>query len=173
MQTSTLPRWNYKKENWSLYRHRTNILTNSIQVYDRDINIVIKEFNNYVLQAAKERIPKGARKDYKPYWNEDLNNKHNERTIARNLADVAPSIENNTSLKPANAKFIKTRNKARRNSWIKKTASLNMETDSSKLWRLTKQLNDEENRHAKITLLQDRKMVNEKQVANIFADTYK
>ena len=75
----------------------------------RDINIVIKEFNNYVLQAAKECIPKGARKDYKPYWNEDLNNRHDELTTARNLADVAPSIENNTALKQANAKFIKTR----------------------------------------------------------------
>ena len=173
VQASTLPRWNYKKANWSLYRHRTSILTNSIQVYDRDINIVIKEFNNYVLQAAKECIPKGARKDYKPYWNEDLNNKHNELTTARNLADVAPSIENNTALKQANAKFIKTRNEARRSSWMKKTASLNMETDSNKLWRLTKQLNDEENRHDKITLLQDRKMVHGKQAANIFADTYK
>ena len=114
LQASTLPRWNYKKENWSLYRHRTSILTNSIQVYDRDINIVIKEFNNYVLQAAKECISKGARKYYKPYWNEDLNNKHDELTTARNLADVAPSIENNTALKQANAKFIKTMNEARR-----------------------------------------------------------
>ena len=116
---------------------------------------------------------KGAIKDYKPYWNEDLNNKHDELTTARNLADVAPSIENNTALKQANAKFIKTKNEARRSSWMKKTASLNMETDSTKLWRLTKQLNDEENRHAKITLLQDRKMVHGKQAANIFADTYK
>ena len=106
--------------------------------------------------------PKRARKDYKPYWNEDLNNIHNELTTSRNLADVAPSFENNTSLKQVNAKFIKTRKEARRSSWIKKTASLNMETDSNKLWPLTKQLNDEENRHAKITLLQDRKMVHGK-----------
>ena len=56
---------------------------------------------------------------------------------------------------------------------MKKTASLNMETDCNKLWRLTKQLNDEENRHAKITLLQNRKMVHGNQAANIFADTYK
>ena len=137
------------------------------------MNIVIKGFNNYVLQAAKECILEGARKCYKPYWNEDLNNKHDELTTARNLADVAPSIENNTTLKQANAKFIKTMNEARRSSWMKKTASLNLETDSNKLWRLTKQLNDEENRHAKITLLQDKKMVHGKQAASIFADTYK
>ena len=32
VQASTLTSWNYKKTNWSLYRHRTSILTNSIQV---------------------------------------------------------------------------------------------------------------------------------------------
>ena len=37
---------------------------------------------------------------------------------------------------------------------MKKTASLTMEADYNKLWRLTKQLNNEESRHAKITLLQ-------------------
>ena len=46
---------------------------------------------------------------------------------------------------------------------MKKTDSLNMLPASNKLWRLTKQLNDDENRRAKITLLQDRKMVHEKQ----------
>ena len=88
--------------------------------------------------------PKGARKDYKPYWTEGLNNKHNELTTTRNLADVAPSIENNTALKHTNGKFIKTRNEARRSSWMIRTASLNMETYNNKLWCLTKQLNDKE-----------------------------
>ena len=32
VQTSTLSRWSYKKANWTLYRHHTSILTNSIQV---------------------------------------------------------------------------------------------------------------------------------------------
>ena len=36
-----------------------------------------------------------------------MNNEHIELTTARNLADVAPSIVNNTALKQANAKFIK------------------------------------------------------------------
>ena len=121
--------------NCPLYRHHTSILTNNLQVYDRDLNIVIKEFNNYVLHAAKQCIPKGARKDSKSYWNEDMNNKHNELTTAINIADVAPAIKNNTTLKQTNAKFINTRNKDRRSSWMKKTGSLNMETVGNKLWR--------------------------------------
>ena len=60
---------------------------------------LIKSNIKYVLHVAKECIPKGTRKDYKPYWNEDLNNKHNELTTARNLANLAPSIENITTLK--------------------------------------------------------------------------
>ena len=32
VQAFTLPRWNYKKANWPLYRHSTIIITNSIQV---------------------------------------------------------------------------------------------------------------------------------------------
>ena len=34
VQASTLPRWNYKKANWPLYRYHPSILTNNIQVYD-------------------------------------------------------------------------------------------------------------------------------------------
>ena len=51
---------------------------------------------------------------------------------------------------------------------MKKTGSINIETDSNKLWRLAKQLNDEENRHSKITLLQDRKMIHGKLTVYIF-----
>ena len=52
---------------------------------------------------------------------EDLNNKYNELTAAINLSDVAPSIENHTASKQANAKFIKTINEARRRSSMKNT----------------------------------------------------
>ena len=65
-----------------------------------------------------------------------MNHKHNQLTTARNLADVAPYIENNTVLKQTNVKVIKTRNEATRSSWMKKIASLNMERDNNKLWRL-------------------------------------
>ena len=79
------------------------------------MNIVIKELNNVVLQAAKESISKGARKDDKPYLNEDLNNKHNELTTTINLADATP-IEINTALRQINAMLIKTRNEVRKSS---------------------------------------------------------
>ena len=59
-----LPRWNYKKANWLLYHHRTSVLTKNIHIYYRDINKVVSEFTRCILQAAKEAIPKGDRKEY-------------------------------------------------------------------------------------------------------------
>ena len=88
--------------------------------YERDINKVIKEFSTGILQAAKECIPKGAIKDYKPYWSDDLENKHKALSDARKIAETNPSVENNMALKHASAKYTKTRNEARTNFWIKK-----------------------------------------------------
>ena len=76
------------------------------------------------------------------------------------------------ALKHASAKYTKTRNEARINSWIKKTGDLNMETDDTKLWRLTRQLNNEGTRQSKITLLQGETMVYGKQAVDMFANTY-
>ena len=63
-------RWNYKKPRWGLFQHRTNFLTKDLMVEGRDINRVVQDFNSAVLWATKEAVPRGARKDYNPYWNE-------------------------------------------------------------------------------------------------------
>ena len=138
-------------------------MTKNIHIYDRDINKVVSEFTRCILQAAKEDIPKGAKEEYKPYWNNDLDKLHNELNTARHVAESEPTSENNTALKQVNAKFIRARNDARRKSWISKTADLNMEKDGKKLWRLTKQLNDEGSRYSKITLIQDDTLIHGKQ----------
>nr|KAG5698191.1 hypothetical protein BaRGS_030554 [Batillaria attramentaria] len=77
------PRWNYKKANWGTFAHRTNALTKDIQVHGRDVNNVVKEFNSSLLQAAKECIPRGARKDYKPYWSDQLQTLQDDLNEAR------------------------------------------------------------------------------------------
>ena len=55
------------------------------------INKVVSEFTRWILQAAKEAITKGATKEYKPYWNNDLDELHNELNIARDIiAEAVP-----------------------------------------------------------------------------------
>ena len=166
------PRWNYKKANWGLFKHRTSELTKDITVQGRDINKVIKEFNSGILQAAKESIPRGARKEYKPYWSAELQELDDALSEARREAERNPSQENNIELQRAKAKFLKFSLQARRKSWREKTSSLNFEKDSRKLWNLTKRLNDESSNRRKITLVENNEVLTEKQAADQFAKSY-
>ena len=63
---STLPRWNYKKADWTLYSQLTDQVTKDIRVEGRDINKVVKDFNAGILTAAHKSITRGARQNYKP-----------------------------------------------------------------------------------------------------------
>ena len=166
------PRWNYKKANWGLFSIRTNELTQNITVQGQNVNNVVKEFNESILKAAKEAIPRGVRKNYTPYWTPELQKTHDDLIKAREEAEAHPGIDNNNKLQRCKAVYLKTKLECIRKSWRDKTQKLNMEKDTTKLWRLVKGLNDEGNRNAKITLEIDGEMQMNKRAANTFAKAY-
>ena len=53
---STLPRWNYKKADWTLYRQLTDPVTKDIRVEGRDINKVVKDFNAGILTVPSTNV---------------------------------------------------------------------------------------------------------------------
>ena len=59
------------------------------------------------------------------------------------------------------------------NSWHEKTASLNLEKDTQKLWQLTKALNEDNSQRSKTTLQTPKGLVTGKAAANILATAYK
>ena len=59
---------------------------------------VVKIFNASIVKAAKESIPRGVRKDYKPYWSNEMQKTHDELTRAREKAETNSSLENNIKL---------------------------------------------------------------------------
>nr|KAG5710141.1 hypothetical protein BaRGS_006660 [Batillaria attramentaria] len=166
------PRWNYKKAKWGLFSIRTNELTKNIEVDGKNINNAIKEFNASIIQAAKEAIPRGVRKNYTPYWTAELQRTHDELSKAREEAETNPSQDNNIKLQETKAKFLRKKSEAQRRSWREKTAGLNMERETTKLWRLTRALNDEGTKGQKITLEEDGKTLTGKTAANAFAQAY-
>ena len=133
---------------------------------------MVREFNACILQAAKESIPRGARRNYKPYWSTTLQELQDDLEAARTNAETSPSQENHLRLQEAKAKFLKGKLHAVRTSWREKTASLNLEKDGRQLWRLTKQLNDEDTRGQKITLEENGELLTGKQTADHFARAY-
>jgi ribonuclease HI len=171
-ESSTLPRWNYKKADWTMYQHRTSLLTKDIST-DKDINKVVEDFSKSILQAAHETIPRGARKEYKPYWSNELEKLHNDVETARKQAESSPSQMHHNNYQQAKAKFQRAKMLARRTSWKEKTEALNFEKDTRKLWKLAKQLNDEDTgRNPRIAICKDGNILTGKQAADYFAESF-
>ena len=124
------------------------------------------------LRITQETIPRGARRNYRPYWSQELQDLQDAMSEAGAAAEANPSQESNTKLQQAKAKFLRHKIRACRRGWREKTASLNFEKDGRKLWKLTKQLRDEENSRAKITLEENSKLLTGKQAADKFAENY-
>ncbi|BFZ08560.1 hypothetical protein BsWGS_11599 [Bradybaena similaris] len=170
--SSTLTRWNYKRADWSTYQHRTSVLARELNT-DKDVNKVVDEFTKCILKAAGETIPRGARRQYKPYWDSELERLHNEVELSRNQAETKPCQEHHNKYQHAKAKFQRVKLQARRKSWREKTESLNLERDTRKLWKLIKQINDEgTEKNSKITFTKEGNILTRKQTADLFADTF-
>ena len=69
---STFPRWNYKKANWECLSQLVNQLTQKISNKRQNLNTEIKALSQAVLKADQEVNPRGPRRNYKPYWTEEL-----------------------------------------------------------------------------------------------------
>ena len=135
------PSSNYKKADWKRFRELTDIYTKSITFSKHSVNKNASNFNSAILKAAKESIPRGRRHDYKPYWNNTLEKIHKELSEAREEMERNPTPQNvrrHSQLKVDLDKEKQTQTQA---SWETKTASLNMERETQKLWQLTKSLN--------------------------------
>ena len=135
------PSWNYKKADLKRFRELNDIHTKSITFSKHSVSKNASIFNSAVFKAAKESVPRGRRHEYKPYWNNALEKIHKELREARVEMERNPTPQNvrrDSQLKVDLDKEKQTQTLA---SWKTKTASLNMERASQKLWQLTKSLN--------------------------------
>ena len=168
----TFPRWNYKKADWEMFKRLSNEYTKGIRVDDYNVNRATTSFNRGVLRAASETIPRGARKNYRPYWTEELQELEDEVSRTREEVEKDPTPQNNIALKACTAKYRKVYSQAARKSWKEKTEKLNLDRDGNKLWKLTKALNNEDTRSGPVTIEQDQEIVTGRKAANVFIDTY-
>lgn len=171
-QAKCFPRWNYKKANWTLFEALADTYTKPINTRQKDSNKMAHDFTTAIWKAATESIPRGARKDYKPYWTEELQDMEDNVSEARNQAEKQPSVENNIALKEATARYRLACTQAARKSWQEKTESLNLDKDGSKLWKLAKALNNEKTTQSKTVLQHNGNLITGRQAADHFIETY-
>nr|KAG5710959.1 hypothetical protein BaRGS_013693 [Batillaria attramentaria] len=169
---SMRPSWNLKRANWEHFSHKTDTLTNAVEE-SADLNKNVKLFTTAILQAAKETIPRGKRKDYIPHWSKEVDTLHTKLSKARETMEQNPTPENTQAHNQLKEAFNQLKTKETRNTWQEKTANLNMETDSRKLWNLVSTLNEEKKReHIQTVLEENGTHYAGRQAANILADSY-
>ena len=81
---------------------------------------MMKDFNQVILKAAKETIPRGARRNCRPYWIEALQQLTDETAEARENTEDNPTVENNIALKAATAKHRKVFVREEKRCWREK-----------------------------------------------------
>ena len=150
------PLWNNKKANWNLLSQLKNKYSKMIKTNHYNINQQVKNLNDCIRKAAKETIPRGARKNYRPYWTAELQEMENTVETARVEAEQDRTVQNNVHLKASEAKCKKAYIHAALSSWRQKTNELNMDRD--KMWNLIRAMNDESKQSAPIVIEKDEQM---------------
>ena len=168
----TFPRWNYKKADWVMFSRLTNECCKTIKADHFNINKATDSFNQSILRAASETIPRGARKNYRPYWTEELQGLEDEVARTREKVENNPTPQNNIAHKAYTAKYRKAYIQAARTSWREKTEKLNLDRDGNKFWKLTKAMNDEDTKLSPVMIQRDQETMTGKSAANCFIDSY-
>ena len=171
-QQPTFTRWNYKKANWSLFALLTDQSAVKLNARSHKVDKVAKELTKHILNAAKRAIPRGARKNYRPYWTDELEQLEAEVTKARTQAESQSDISSNIKLKEQTAKLRRETILTQRKGWQEKTANLNLEKEGTKLWNLVASLNGEKTKSGPIILEKDNKDLTGKEAANLLIKQY-
>ncbi|GFR59550.1 RNA-directed DNA polymerase from mobile element jockey [Elysia marginata] len=89
-----------------------------------------KAFNQAMIDAAKVSIPRGYRKNYKPYWTPALEKLHKDLGLLKDKLIQEPSDANTIAYNRAQAIFKREKLRQCRENWQKTTDSLNMDKEA-------------------------------------------
>ena len=166
--------WNYKKADWKKFAEMTNKFSEEAKINkEKNLNENVAALTDAILRAAYCSIPRGRRKDYQPFWSPKLQQLHNQLDDARQKQDENPIQENIAAHNTARDEYDEEKTKTQVNSWYEKTESLAMEKEHTKLWRLTKAINeDNQSRYSSTVLTENNTHHTGKMAANILADNF-
>ena len=111
------PSWNYKKD-WSKFQNPTDVLCRELDNdNNNNINTSVQQLTDCILQSAKQAIPRGRRKDYKPYWSNHLQCLYDQLTEARKRLEQLPSPKHTILCNKARTAFDEEKSQEARWSW--------------------------------------------------------
>ena len=140
-------RWNFKKANWDHFESQTEeqLDQNLTDMDHEKLNDVI---TNIILDASKHHIPRGCRQNYKPYWNEQLDQAIKVRHAARlKCEDDAKNniidLKNKTDYNKATAQAKLATKSFKKETWTKTCEGLNLKQGGREAWQLLNNLTGE------------------------------
>ena len=165
-------RWNFKKVNRELYNETfetklkaTSGNFNNIEemkdiLYSyTSIDKLSTDITDSILEASAKSTPRGCRKNYKPFWNDDIDEAVDMREAARQLVEEDDRDANKINFNKACAQVVKTVNKAKRNTWAITTGSLNLAQGGAKAWSLLDNLSGDNRRQNPKPMLVDNETI--------------
>ena len=93
-----------------------------------------------ILDAAAKSIPRGCRKDFKPFWTPEIQDAVDRRSKARKAVEENPTDETKMNYNRECAKVKLAVNSAKRQAWAKTTGELNLSQNGTKAWSLLNNL---------------------------------
>ena len=132
--------WNFKKTNWKAYAAATDATLGHLDVTEGSEDEVCQKIIDNILKAAREHIPRGHRKRYKPFWNKELEETVKLRRKARKKAEKNPTPENKTAHNRLTAKVRLLVRKGKKDHWTNTCEQLNLNQEGHKAWKLINNL---------------------------------
>ena len=70
--------WNFRRANWTKFQDQVETKLSTINT-EESAHKMLKNFCKIIQQSAKENIPRGKPRKYKPFWTQELNEQKNIR----------------------------------------------------------------------------------------------
>ena len=135
--------WNFKKAPWELYKATSDKLLNDIDLSSGNVETISKNINSAILKAASLTIPRGCRKKYSPFWNDNLETAVQAKEKARKKYEEKPTISNEIAYNRTAAAVRKITISSKRETFQKVCTDLDLATEGHKAWALIHNLNGE------------------------------
>ena len=137
------PRWNFKKAKWEIFRTTLDEKLENSKTDETSAEELSQTLTTAILEAASAAIPRGCRRNFKPFWNTEIEETVNKRREARKVFEENPNLENKIQLNRASAIVKRTVKVAKRNKWTKTCATLDLKQSGKKAWALLNNLNND------------------------------
>ena len=134
-------RWNFKKANWNKFQTEMDAsLPSREELLNMDTNQANDSLTAAILTAAKQSIPRGSIKNFKPFWNEKLEQAVQARQEARETYENERTPENRTSYHKAMAEAKLITKASKKDAWTEKCENLDLQSGGREAWQLLQNL---------------------------------